>query len=238
MSALAVGGWRHIPNWRPGGSVPAKHSAAFAAFGAPMVLPKDPLVLCLGDSLTYGADRLFGVRPPTNASSTWRVRIPYPDYLAQHYDGRAKIVGAGYPGDRAVDGLEHWRGQSSPDLTILMYGTNDANPRRWPGQGSTLEDYHEAMTALIMNLRAAGSKILVLAPPTAATHAAVDAIAPYRLASRIIALENSVAFADSMAAINHIPVPFQYDGLHLKTDATEAIGRMIVSMITLPSDSR
>jgi lysophospholipase L1-like esterase len=129
-------------------------------------------------------------------------------------------------------GSKRWETAPRADLVVLLYGTNDANPRGWR-TAVPVDTYRHVLEALIRREVGQGAQVLVLAPPPAGTAYADAAIAPYRAAARAAAAAEGVAFADPAAFLKDIPVPLQADGLHLRAEATARIGEGLARRITV-----
>ncbi|WP_066719625.1 SGNH/GDSL hydrolase family protein [Sphingomonas pituitosa] len=195
-----------------------------------LTVPKGGTILCQGDSLTYGAERWGGALPPINGGGSWRVATPFPETLATLLGGKVAVRNHGYPGDTVVSGSTRWAGTGPVDLVVVMYGSNDANPRGWR-TAVPMDQYRAALRGIVRRYRAGGAQVLVLAPPPAGTRHAEAAIAPYRQAARAVAMREGVAFADPAAFLAGLRVPLQWDGLHLRGAATARIAQGIARRI-------
>ena len=123
-----------LPQWRPTGSAAARTAVRLeTAPGAPIVLKRGAVIVCEGDSLTYGFKRWGESIPGINGSPSPRSPTPYPETLRGLLDGKVTVVNHGKPGDQTLDGLTRWARAPTGDLTIIMYGANDAKVRGKPG---------------------------------------------------------------------------------------------------------
>lgn len=90
---------------------------AFLVFGAATVATAEPLVVCLGDSLTEG----YGIDPDKS----------YPVQLEQLLTKRGwpdvEVVNAGISGSTSASGRSRlqWQLRRTPDVLILALGAND-----------------------------------------------------------------------------------------------------------------
>ncbi|WP_271300629.1 SGNH/GDSL hydrolase family protein [Sphingomonas sp. CV7422] len=145
---------------------------------------------CIGDSTTDGALTTSSTANPTNgASQTWGV-IPaastnhtdeapnaWPAVLRQilrdHYgNGNIQVWNGGY-GGQSLLGDSYWAAHwyatifagnpnygSAPNLTLIMFGLNDANT----GSATMVSDYLRGLGALCGAARGAGSVPVVMLP--------------------------------------------------------------------------
>ncbi len=225
-------GWRFVPALRWGGAAAVGATPPLGPLGGTLAVPRGGTILCAGDSLTYGAQRWGGTLPPIHGAGAQRVATPYPEALARALGGRVTVRNLGYPADTVTMGSKRWAAEPRADLVLLMYGTNDANPRGWR-TAVPIETYRVTLAGLIRRYRAQGTQLLVLAPPPAGTAYAEAAIAPYRAAARAAAAAEGVAFADPASFLQDMPVPLQADGLHLRAEATARIGEGLARRISV-----
>jgi lysophospholipase L1-like esterase len=93
-----------------------------ARVGGPLGGEGGPVVLCLGDSHTYG----WNVRP----EDAWPARLQ--GYLAQH-DPQARVVNLGLPGKHSghlLAELDGYLTDYRPDLVVVLVGANNAWSRK------------------------------------------------------------------------------------------------------------
>lgn len=120
-------------------------------------------VYCLGDSITYGSGLSKEARP----------EACYPARLEQLLGARYTVVNYGVPGATLQDvseksyrstGYLELTEMQSPDLLILMLGTNDSRAEYW-----NEAEYKQQCIALIKELQAIPSQpyVYVMAPPEA-----------------------------------------------------------------------
>lgn len=225
-------GWRFVPAFRWGGAAAVASTPPLDPLGGRLTVRRGGTILCEGDSLTYGAQRWGGTLPPIHGAGSKRVATPFPETLTRVLRGQVTVRNLGYPADTAAMGAQRWAAEPRADLVMLMYGSNDANPRGWR-TAVPIAAYHATLAALVRHHREQGAQVLVLAPPPAGTRYAEAAIAPYRIAARAVAAEEGVAFADPAAILKDMPVPLQADGLHLRAEATARIGEGLARRITI-----
>ncbi|MET3724090.1 SGNH/GDSL hydrolase family protein [Sphingomonas trueperi] len=225
-------GWRFVPAFRWGGAAMVGAGQPLAALGGTLAVPRGGTIVCEGDSLTYGAQRRGGSVPAINGAGAKRVATPFPETLARALGEQVRVVNHGYPADTTAMGVRRWASEPRADLVVLMYGTNDANPRGWR-HAVPIDAYRATLAGLVRRHVTAGAQVLVLAPPPAGTAYAAKAIAPYREAARAAAAAEGVAFADPAAFLQGLAVPLQADGLHLRAEAAARIGEGIARRITV-----
>ncbi|WP_034993428.1 SGNH/GDSL hydrolase family protein [Beijerinckia mobilis] len=189
-------------------------------------------LICEGDSLTYGSRRLGEGLPPINGARSQRVETPYPETLARLLGHDIEAENRGYPGDRAQDGLRRWADKPSGDVVLLMYGTNDANPRGWR-TAIPLADYQAVLSSIIRRHQQAGAIVIVLSPPAAGIAAAEAAIEPYRSIARRAAEQSGALFIDTRRLMADVAAPIQLDGLHLRAPATQAIAEGLAPLFSV-----
>lgn len=225
-------GWRFVPALRWGGAAALGTARPLAPLGGKLVVPRGATILCAGDSLTYGAQRWGGALPPIHGGGAMRVATPYPEALARALGGQVTVHNLGYPADTAATGAARWVAAPRADIVVLMYGSNDANPRGWRTK-IPIRAYRATLTMLVRRHLERGAQVLVLAPPPAGTAYAEAAIAPYRAAARAVAAAEGAAFADPAAFLHGVAVPLQWDGLHLRAAAAARIGAGLARRIVV-----
>lgn len=232
LLVMAGSGWRFVPALRWGGAAMVRTTSPLAPVGGRLSVPRGGVILCEGDSITYGSQRWGGVLPPIHGAQSWRIATPFPETLARALGEQVRVRNLGYPADTAARGMKRWESAPRADLAILMYGGNDANPRGWRTT-VPIGQYRETLAALIRRHISRGAQVLVLGPPPAGTLYAEAAIAPYRAAAREVAEAEGVAFADTAAFLVDMAVPLQADGMHLRANAAARIGEGIARRITV-----
>lgn len=222
-----------LPQWRPTGSAAARTVVKLdAAPGAPIRLQRGAVIVCEGDSLTYGFKRWGGSLPGINGSTSPRSPTPYPETLSGLLGGRATVINHGKPGDQTLDGLTRWAREPTGDLTIIMYGANDAKVRGKPG-ALDVKVYASLLEALVRRRLDDGGQVIVLLPPPASARDTQARLDPFRHAAVDVAARTGVKTVDAADALARIAAPLQYDGLHLNDSANQAIARALAEHITV-----
>ncbi|HVK33296.1 MAG TPA: GDSL-type esterase/lipase family protein [Burkholderiaceae bacterium] len=119
-------------------------------------LPRDSVVLALGDSITHGT----GAEPAA----------AYPAQLAALTGWR--VVNGGVPGDTAAQALERLPAllaEHRPALVIVSLGGNDFLRRVAPAETDT------ALRSVVARTREAGAQVLLVAVPQPSLTAAIGA---------------------------------------------------------------
>ncbi|WP_172418085.1 GDSL-type esterase/lipase family protein [Deinococcus indicus] len=169
------------------------------------------IINCEGDSLTYGQDTsATGTTAGTNGSAITRSATPYPETLAGALSfvlGRTTtVVNRGFPGDRTTEGLTRWANATGGDITILMYGTNDAkNYGGYPSGTVPIPVYQQQLSQLIDRRIAQGQQVIVLAPPPVLNQGNNRLIRAYGEAARIVADRYGVPFIDTLSLLRGLP---------------------------------
>lgn len=189
------------------------------------------IIVCEGDSLTYGLDRTLGAArglAPINGSSEPR-STPFPETLARSLGGRVQVFNRGYPGDRVADGLRRWGAAPPADLVILMYGTNDADPARRNGV-VPLEQFRREYAALIDRSRRGGAQVVVLLPPARRTGDGL--LQTYRDAIRGIAVARGAMVIDTRDILP-ARASATTDGVHLNPAGYRAMGAYLAQVVSV-----
>ncbi len=225
--------WRFLPAIRWRGVAATPTTPPLPSHLQPIVLAPGAVIVCEGDSLTQGVDRIeslagmFARRLPDT---------PYPIRLAIALGERVTVANYGKGGDTAHDALLRWQGKPSGDLAIIMFGGNDAKMRKGGVGATPIEAYREAMTALIRRRQRDGAIVLVMASPQVGFTAAEEAIAPYRIVARAAALATGALFVDAREFLLGETVPLKLDAIHLRRSASRAIGDGLAALIDVRTD--
>ena len=175
-------------------------------------------VYCLGDSITYGS----------GLSKEERPAACYPARLEQLLGARYAVINYGVPGATLLDtpeksyrstGYLELTEAQSPDLLILMLGTNDSRAAYW-----NEVEYKKQCIALIKELQEISSRpyVYVMAPPEAFPLENGEIIygidngviqGTVREAVRAAAEETGAGFIDLYAVTENHPEYFT-DGVH------------------------
>lgn len=175
-------------------------------------------IYCLGDSITYGS----------GLSEEERVTASYPAMLAQLLGARYTVVNYGVPGATLQDAPEKsYRNtgylditeMQSPDILIVMFGTNDSKAAYW-----SADAYREQYAALVRELQdiPCHPYVYLMAPPEAFPLEdgkiiyGIDNVViqgELREAVRAVAEETGAGFIDLYGVTENHPEYFK-DGVH------------------------
>lgn len=128
------------------------------------------VINAFGDSMTYGQDTTSttgDLLPGINGSSATRALYQYPEALGAALTKagfNVTVNNYGFPGDTAVQGLTRFPSAVASDISIIMFGHNDAvdvsgSPRTSPA------DFKSALSDIIKREFAKGSFPVLLTPP-------------------------------------------------------------------------
>ena len=201
----------------------------------PPAAPNTCKVACLGDSITYGT--LVRNR---------RVNC-YPAQLGKLLGQRFSVRNFGANGramQKAAD-LPYWlhryyalSREFSPDVVLVMLGTNDSREPNWKGVEPYLRDYRDMLT----HYSSLPSKPLVcaLTPPTQFKlkhQKAVkygmnkQAVQEMTVGIKKIAQELGVEVIDINAATAPYPEHFSFDGVHANAKGAKHIAETVYAAI-------
>lgn len=227
-SGLAAGGllgtaWfsGEIPHWRPDGTAMARVEPLAPVGGTePIVLRPGANIIAMGDSLTSG-------------SHGGGKRAAYPALLAERLGAGIAVINRGVGGQTAPEGVRQWSEATTGDLVIVMYGTNDAAIRGMVkgARPVPVPRFEHVLATLVRRHRAAGSQVLLLAPPPAGSAAMNRRLAPYRQAVRKVAMATDVRFLDPASAFAGLSAPLRYDALHFRSVAERKLADWLAGAI-------
>lgn len=222
-----------VPSFVIGGSrmAPAPILAAPISQG-PIRLKRGAIIICEGDSLTYGFQRDPAVGyPPINGSDKPRDILPYPEALQARLGDSVQVVNRGFPGDTVWQGMRRWRGKPSGDLAVIMYGTNDAGVRG--GEQVDMESYAVLLEALVRRRLYSGAQVILLIPPPVSPKAGQNRLSFYREAVLSVASRTGVRVLDAGSALSPLSAQLQYDGVHLTTEGNAAVAALVAKQISV-----
>ncbi|HCR2142042.1 TPA: hypothetical protein OND26_003538 [Enterobacter kobei] len=187
-------------------------------------------IACYGDSLTYGQDTsATGGQPPINGATQGRSPKPYPEALGTSLSTigiTATIRNRGYPGDTSADGLTRWASDVASDVSIIMYGTNDALKT---GALVSVDDFRKNVVKMIERETAKGAAVVLMSPPNVAERIKNAQIAPYRAQIKYLADAYGLPFIDAAEQLETI-TNLWTDNLHLTTFGYNELGWHIASL--------
>ncbi|WP_185737714.1 SGNH/GDSL hydrolase family protein [Burkholderia cepacia] len=191
-------------------------------------------IACYGDSITYGQDTTAsGVATQINGATQTRSTQPFPENMqtALSFIGAAgtiTVINRGYPGDSTVQGISRWAGASATDVSLIMYGHNDANNYGSNGIVS-IANYRRNMATLIAREQSKGAAVIVLGPPHVQDPVGDNNIRAYSHAAQEVATLMGVMFVDTVDMVETVTNAFT-DGTHLTATAYAEIGWQLAGL--------
>ena len=171
----------------------------YAASSHSVPVPRAPVIVCFGDSITAG----YGIAP----GQAW------PDDLQADLDQRGfryKVVNAGVSGNTSKDGVNRMKDVLSlhPAIVIVEFGGNDGL------RGLPIADTRRNLDTIVSTLVHSGSKV-ILAGITLPSNYGSDYIKPFDETYRLIASRYHVPLLPMLYAnVYTVTGAIQQDGVH------------------------
>jgi acyl-CoA thioesterase-1 len=171
----------------------------YAASSHSVPVPRAPVIVCFGDSITAG----YGIAP----GQAW------PDDLQADLDQRGfryKVVNAGVSGNTSKDGVYRLKDVLSlhPAIVIVEFGGNDGL------RGLPIADTRRNLDTIVSTLVHSGSKV-ILAGITLPPNYGSDYIKPFDETYRLIASRYHVPLLPMLYAnVYTVTGAIQQDGVH------------------------
>lgn len=171
----------------------------YAASSHSVPVPRTPVIVCFGDSITAG----YGIAP----GQAW------PDDLQADLDQRGfryKVVNAGVSGNTSKDGVNRLKDVLSlhPAIVIVEFGGNDGL------RGLPIADTRRNLDTIVSTLVHSGSKV-ILAGITLPPNYGSDYIKPFDETYRLIASRYHVPLLPMLYAnVYTVTGAIQQDGVH------------------------
>jgi acyl-CoA thioesterase-1 len=171
----------------------------YAASSHSVPVPRAPVIVCFGDSITAG----YGIAP----GQAW------PDDLQADLDQRGfryKVVNAGVSGNTSKDGVNRMKDVLSlhPAIVIVEFGGNDGL------RGLPIADTRRNLDTIVSTLVHSGSKV-ILAGITLPPNYGSDYIKPFDETYRLIASRYHVPLLPMLYAnVYTVTGAIQQDGVH------------------------
>lgn len=125
-------------------------------------------ICCQGDSITYGLDTTSEDKRPndegfwgTIASKTYPERLQ--EILNFVYPNLCTVQKRAYSGDGTKQGFSRWKTKSNANLTLVMYGINDA-VNGDTGYVNNIDEFIKYYEQIIIRLLNQDSAIIILTP--------------------------------------------------------------------------
>ncbi|WP_323947173.1 SGNH/GDSL hydrolase family protein [Aeromonas caviae] len=198
-------------------------------------------IVCRGDSLTYGEASTTGTQPadatPTTSGRVHtkkRASQTYPQALQEIlqgvFGGTITVINQGYSGDNTAMGLSDWNISVSADLTIMMYGTNDAASGFSPYQ--TISDFVRNYELIIMREIGFGSAVVLMSPPEQKQITTNTRLLDgYRDAVRGLAKKYYLPYIDGSEVTRSFDSTVFDDNVHFKTQGYQKIAAAVAAFI-------
>lgn len=198
-------------------------------------------IVCRGDSLTYGEDTTVAPTPadpnPTPAGRTHnktRAATPYPQalqgYLQQAFSSTITVINQGYSGDNTKLGWGDWNVNVNSDLTIIMYGTNDAAQGFSPYQ--SISDYIIYYKKIIARELVNGAAVILITPPPQKQYGAnVRLLDAYREAVFNIGDQYGIPVLDGVEVFYGVDSTRFSDNVHFREDGYKYLAAKVFSFI-------
>jgi lysophospholipase L1-like esterase len=201
---------------------------------APIILHAGDIIVAEGDSLTYGQDFSptgHAIQQPFNGTMNNRSNAPYPETLQKLLGDKVTVINHGFPGDKTVTGITRWSNDKGGNLTLILFGTNDA----WHADPTTplaerMERYTDALKILVKRRQQEGAKIILIVPPPLENMDKNNALLPYQDAVRKLGKDMGVMVVDLPRDLATIPNMW-VDGVHLSPSANQRIATVLAEKI-------
>ncbi|EKY5474160.1 GDSL-type esterase/lipase family protein [Escherichia coli] len=198
-------------------------------------------IVCRGDSLTYGEDTTVAPTPPdTTPTASGRVHnktraaTTYPqalqDYLQQAFSSSINVINQGYSGDNTKLGWGDWDVNVNSDLTIIMYGTNDAAQGFSPYQ--SISDYIFYYKKIIARELVKGAAVILITPPPQKQYGAnVRLLDAYREAVFNIGEQYGIPVLDGVEVFYGIDSTRFSDNVHFREEGYKYLAAKVFAFL-------
>ncbi|GCZ74114.1 endo-alpha-sialidase [Escherichia coli] len=198
-------------------------------------------IVCRGDSLTYGEDTTVAPTPPdTTPTASGRVHnktraaTTYPQalqgYLQQAFSSSINVINQGYSGDNTKLGWGDWDVNVNSDLTIIMYGTNDAAQGFSPYQ--SISDYIFYYKKIIARELVNGAAVILITPPPQKQYGAnVRLLDAYREAVFNIGEQYGIPVLDGVEVFYGIDSTRFSDNVHFREEGYKYLAAKVFAFL-------
>ena len=198
-------------------------------------------IVCRGDSLTYGEDTTVAPTPPdTTPTASGRVHnktraaTTYPQalqgYLQQAFSSSINVINQGYSGDNTKLGWGDWDVNVNSDLTIIMYGTNDAAQGFSPYQ--SISDYIFYYKKIIARELVKGAAVILITPPPQKQYGAnVRLLDAYREAVFNIGEQYGIPVLDGVEVFYGIDSTRFSDNVHFREEGYKYLAAKVFAFL-------
>lgn len=210
-------------------------------------MKENVLICCQGDSLTMGIDmQSSDKRPPSTqpddlgnmpTPTMTRATKTYPEALEEvlknlYGSDKISIINHGWSGDTTALGNWRWKNPTGANLTILMYGTNDARVY-------SVSEYVSNYRKIIEKTISQGSAIILVIPPkfrnsfgdgTQNEYWNAEKVAIYANAVNFLGQEYGIPVFDMSEALANMDTSIYSDGIHFNGTGYTVIAKKLVSI--------
>lgn len=199
------------------------------------------IIACRGDSLTYGEDTTVDpqaadpVNTPDGRSHTaTRASDPYPQtlqtQLQEVFTSTVTVINQGFSGDNTLIGWGDWDVDVSSDLTLIMYGTNDAAEGFSPFQ--SIEDFIFFYKMIIYRELRRGAAVALITPPVQKQlNANTRLLEAYRQAVFNMGKEYAIPVLDGAEIFQNVDSTLFSDNVHFRSDGYKFLSAKVFSFI-------
>lgn len=175
----------------------------------------NPIIACLGDSLTWGAG---------GGGTTYPAVLQ--DILLQRYKKRYRVINAGINGDTSQGALRRLDSilDANPYLVITCIGTNDMN------LGKPLTELIMNLTSICRKVKERGRKNLILGVPNWYNGIPITSPVDHPLYASVAAQQGVKVQTGGLASLVSNPV-YRSDNVHLNAAGYYALGYCVADTI-------
>lgn len=169
-----------------------------------ILLPTGSTVVVEADQTGYAPALAYerNTAPAINSVDARRLKDAFPLQLARRLRRQVQVIEAVHPDDLASDGFSRWSTTPPGDVTILLYGANEATREDDP---IPVAAYARAMQALSDRARARGGWVVLIPPPPFPDKGLDAALAPYRGVVRAMSEQPRTLLFDPSRALAGTP---------------------------------
>lgn len=210
-----------------------RKNATLVAEGMLKIRAGTAVIVCQGDSLTYGHDTTSGgTIPAVPPHSAPHVPTPYPETLQAELNriycaSGITVINQGFSGDTALSSYNRWTSDPGADLALVMLATNDAKVT-----GITLEDYTRYMAAIIERFNDWGTGVIIMTSPSIAQGYGDTPIESYRAAVAALAAQYGCpVFKADVVGQNNAFSDIHSDSVHFNQVGYTLLGNTVGAWI-------
>lgn len=199
-----------------------------------------------GDSLTYGYDVYSAdIRPAdTNVAddgtvpTQTRASKTYPEAFVEYMNsvygtGKITSINQGYSGDWASIAMTRYYKKHSGDVTIIMFGTNDARSTTSCPYGGDVEQYIYWMEQLIIRELIWDKAVVLFTPPKfrqAGTAYGADDVDTFAHALHLLGMKYNIPVVDTQEFHANQSYSVYSDAVHFNGEGYKILGAKAASL--------